>query len=687
MDPHPERLADRIRAGEAAFAAHDVQAMATAFSIASALVDKRTLTEEVERRYADLGVRLRDLGQPEAALGGFTVAFGVVATPRLASEILIILVHSIRDKPRIKAFIESLPPELETDPVVSLLLARGYFLIGDLVTAAGRLARTDMSSIGLNPFFMQLHVDTHAEILWALGDVVTSLGGDPLGGGLVPALREASIARGLRDLQPEAFDAALRRLVFVGQPHERHDPALVARAVAGMTGATAIQNMPIALRLLVSLCETALAVRLADALAETPARLDPDYIKSLVRLGEQTGEARWEEQARRLSALSVEAGRQTWDNPKNQVRALEVAARHGKAEGLEPGQPGLLPRTPTSGLPAGEGRHLFIGLFGQLRYQQQNLPRLARHLIGQAERFKAAGGIVSTGLSTWETSGQRPLLDHNPLVFLLEVLPQALGPALQATGVPTLGAAKAHLPNTIAKILSQSAAEEAITDAYLTNLLGFEMPANIGQTDAFMSSDGAALRRVCGNDDHYVNQGKMWNRLAGLRPLIERAERETGAPVTHAVLVRNDLNFLSEAIGARLDELVGEARANVAYTDQDVHAHYIEGLGDRYILCDRPALDRILDGNRLMQLAAEGRGISPEYIKRFTAHEFLGSILFEHAAKVRTVAPWEVPIEIYRGRRGKDELREELLADAAGACPAPLKQAIAELFQEQRNPA
>lgn len=624
-------------------------------------------------------VQVRDKGNAPKALDTLLALWRTYKSHDICVELLVILTVVRPSADGFNHLAKDIPAHIRENGRIQLLLANGYSNERNVVLAAEHLRNARFADISDVPSFVALRKTLIARIIDTAATVIGAMADQCDIPGLADQSRNlaaASVVQRLKDLSPTEFDWQLRNIAFIGPASERQPLEVIARAIEILSECTTPENLVVALRMLVSIRFHEQANALAERLYNIEAiRQHPGFVKSIVKLDELVPSELWTQRAMECSEAIATGKAPEWEGPRVHLQRPEVIGRFAQATY----QPTLakahktLPPT-VKNTHSGEGvSHLFVGIFGQLRFPNAVLPTLNTYLNHPADR--PSDCPVSFGISTWDKVGHRMVATDDPIVFVLDLLPGEIASAVNDIAPVAVKGARQILPRTVDRILDSQLSGDQVTAASISAIWGDNIAADISTDRKFMEEKGQFVAARCNNDPHFVNQARMWNRIAGLQNLLVEAEKSKGIPVSHAILLRSDLKFHHGSLVA-LVESVARMGSNCVFADHDPHANYIEGLGDRFMVADRTALDRILDAERLMQMAAaKGDTIDQTYIKRFAAHEFLDTILFEHGSRVVRVPSGEVGFEIFRGRWSVADLRQELLADFESAPPS-VKAAI-----------
>ncbi|WP_350019263.1 hypothetical protein ABOK31_16525 [Rhizobium sp. ZPR4] len=326
--------------------------------------------------------------------------------------------------------------------------------------------------------------------------------------------------------------------------------------------------------------------------------------------------------------------------------ACEIHARYNVVSDF------ALPRT-TKQFPVASKKHIFVGFFGQLRFPQETLPRLADLFRTSFPRTS-----ISFGLATWDKQGVRVLADDHPVNFACEQLPADFEAYCLTNGIHSVRRFSKAFP-AIAMFLKRRAEEGQRVDADLIRgLVSSETYSAIDPDSYYMSGAGAVVSSSFPNQPYMLNQGRMWNRIARLGEMLTQAEKDRGA-VTDVFLLRTDLRTsgdLVEHVKTLVDSDASDRRVLVDY---DAHAIHLTGVGDRFFFAKREAAARIMDAERVMQETLQHGGfIKSAYYWLMQPHSYPQTLLYQHGLNVINIFPSDFGVQIYRGKMDLSSIRE-----------------------------
>ncbi|MGN7997988.1 hypothetical protein [Sphingomonas sp. 22176] len=588
--------------------------------------------------------------------------------------------------------LERMPAELRGHPHIRLLIAQHHRQHGRLREAMGWLGGVSRDSVVGVPTFHRLRRDLLATLASYSAEVVAPFA-DTLPGPEMETARlsiaEAFLQTLVDDIDdPDDFFAHLQRWTFLVPDalHLRVD--VFSRLVSRLPATTATKILSTAFAYTVATRQWTEAKALASRLLTRPeSASDPVFVKSLLILSED-GDAAFKDVAARMMSehcALVDRNAVVQDsNPRSaaKLNSIEVRARKLRCE-LQPKEAfaaigSLAPTYSAQAAPG--GMHLYVGLFGQVRFGKYLLSPLATYLKNELRSLVGDSGRLSFGIATWEGSGQRELQESDGYPFLQDLLPPPIAHALAPHRPLSVRDALPFIPNITRKLIDDCRETQVVDAAMLRQLFDGDAFVSIADDATYMDELGSRLAEVFSNSTPVLNQGRMWNRIAGHRALVEDAERHAGRPVTHALLIRSDLTEVVGPLGAHIHGQMLTGDSNWGLFDHDPHASYIEGVGDRYMVVDRAAFDRLMDGYELLRsIVTPETSVDPAYRVRLFPHTHLRTILFEHGTNVREILRSSVRFEIFRGRRTIAQLENEIRADADQSTAQEIRQILATL--------
>lgn len=649
----------------------------------ASLPKRAAATREREHALFVQAMAWRDSGRPQDAadlfgrIGAWSPASAVEATV----EQLLVHLRWKPDAARASQVLATLPPAVLDDPRVALFTAVTAARLGGAEDGSGSAAPAVPDDPRLeHGLLAELKTELAIAELkraGALLDRVLASAAPDQRAALRTAVMGAcayGLLRGAPDF--EAFRARLGPVVALPE-----GPQLVVRAAlsAPRTGEAAFKAYGFAA--FTAFRYSGSLPDFADAYLPDPALERDPLLLQNARLHEETlVDPRLRalclplapEVDRALRALVSTGVRGGGRQQARRVLARE-AARAGHAPSAE------LRALPVTPRPAPVARaqapHVFVGLFGQLRYAKTVAPALVDRLRAD---LAALGGETSFGLATWNAQGHRALHDGDPAwIALTQQLPREVVEALGAAPVHCVADVAARLPNVVSALRSAASERTAVDEDYVRQALGWTGGVEVDDDARFLAGDGARIVQTIDAAPSRLNQGRMWSRLEALGRLARAAEARAGRPVDAYVLLRTDLRIHHGGFAPAVARLLSEGNENAMAVDHDGWASFCEGLGDRYLVCGRAAAARVFDGRRIMQgLLEDDSPTHPDYRDELAGHIFLASLMFEHGTDVRQLYGQEIGFEIYRGRLDGEPLWAAVRADAQASPDAGVRERL-----------
>ncbi|WP_147853075.1 hypothetical protein [Methylobacterium sp. WL18] len=333
------------------------------------------------------------------------------------------------------------------------------------------------------------------------------------------------------------------------------------------------------------------------------------------------------------------------------LQALEIKTRLDKHARSAPSFP--------SGIK--NRKHLLVAFFGQMRFADATLSAISEWVLRDFEEDDVDVKITF-GISTWKRTGAKIFLLNDHIDTIAGFLPGVVLRALKDYGCCTLSDVAVICPRVVRKILESNDSKSEVDFGHLKSMLVNEVYTTVSDECEFMSALGGDISSSCDADTHLLNQGRMITRIGAVRDILADVDREQGV-VTHVLFIRPDLCDLSGSIASVFRQMDGQT--NWAVVDEDFYAQVVEGVGDRYILCDRPAANTILNIDK--KTADVFSGNSPElnlYKQRLLPHRMLRTVLFEGCVHTYTVSRSAIGWNLFRGNLTALMLEPELSADA-----------------------
>jgi len=635
-------------------------------------------------------VAVRDAGDHRSATASLEAIVAVAPHHfRATLELLVVTVMSGRSTVPDK-ILARMPAELQAHPHIRLLLAQHHSQHGRIPDAIHWLAGVSQESVETVPSFSGIRRELLATLAGHSIDLTNSLAA------ILPShdMEQARLAVAQVILQnvinsendPDQFFFHLQKWTFLtpDRLHLRAD--IFAQMLIQLPAHMPADLLSTAFAYLVATRRWGEARTIADRLLAMPeSASDPVFAKALLAFAEE-GDRSFVDAASHVMAEC--AARLAGGNPPAfrrsaaKLNGIEVRARKLRRERrTRQDFSAIGALAPTySASAADAGPHLYVGLFGQMRFGKYLLEPISTYLKAELQGFVERGGSLSFGVATWQDSGQRELQEADGYSFLQDLIPQPIADRLAAYRLMSVRDAMPLMPTITNRLLDECRHTQVIDAETLRSQFDRNAFISIDSDTTFLAEFGNRLTEVFGESTPLLNQGRMWNRIAAHRSLVQHAEAKAGRPVTHALLIRSDLTGLAGPLGQHLESRILSGATNWGMFDHDPHATYIEGVGDRYMITDRVAFDRLMDGYELMRsIVAPGTAVDPAYRVRFFPHAHLRTILFEHGTEFHEILRSSIQFEIYRGRRTVEQLQAEIAQDADKSSDKDLRNFFASL--------
>jgi hypothetical protein len=635
-------------------------------------------------------VAIRDAGDHPGAAASLEAIVAVAPHHlRATLELLVVTVMSGRTNVPDK-ILARMPAELQAHPHIRLMMAQHHSQHGRLADALHWLAGVSQESVEAIPSFSGIRRDLLATLashsIDLTADIAAIMPGQDMEQARL-AVAEVILQNIIySETNPDQFFFHLQKWTFLTPDllHLRAD--IFARILTKLPEHMPPEMLSTAFAYLVATRRWGEARVIADRLLAKPEAVgDPVFAKTLIAFAEE-GDRSFADTASRIMAEC--AARLASANPPQHRRTaaklngIEVRARKLRRE-LRPAPDfaAIGAMAPTySSKAADDGPHLYVGLFGQMRFGKYLLEPLASYLKEELRSFVERGGRLSFGIATWQDSGQRELQEADGYPFLQDLIPEPIARRLSDYRLMSVRDAMPLLPTATSRLLDECRQTQGIEAEMLKSMFDPDAFVSIDSDSTFLAEFGNRLAEVFGESTPLLNQGRMWNRIAAHRTLVQQAEEKAGQPVTHALLMRSDLTGLSGPLGKHIESRILSGATNWGMFDHDPHATYIEGVGDRYMITDRVAFDRLMDGYKLMRsIVAPDTLVNPAYRVRFFPHAHLRTILFEHGTEIHELLRSSIQFEIHRGRRTVEQLRGEIAQDAEKSSDSDLRNFFASL--------
>ncbi|MCF1436973.1 hypothetical protein GOZ97_00025 [Agrobacterium vitis] len=619
-------------------------------------------------------IEVRDQGNHQSSLEMMIYVWERHKNFNLCLEILVVLVSLKKDCQRFLDFSKTIPSGFAKNPHISLFLAGGSFLAGDLRRSTDFLQNVTLETVRNIPSFAIFRQQLLFKLSGAVSELLLQIStatNDSCTHDMSHMLqvnRFAIYLKGIEDFS--AFEFALISGILYPAADVKIPINLIGDIAAEFSRqAPDDERNVILFRLLVAFKIIEKANYLGELWVDSKFSDNPDFVKQLFKLSEFDGMEKWRPIAVRLASelVGLDNTEGHWRHQNSDVQFKELSARIlflKSAPDSDFQRLNLLPKARAAfNVNSTDQEHVFIGMFGQCRFSNHVFPLLMDKLASETEAHENRGMKFSYGIATWDKGGSRGLFDPDSIHFLLPHLPIEIHDAVLQLGCQSVGEVRRYLPNLINFCASLAAAESDITTDYLKSKLSTDFKIDIWNDSQFKSLIGQRVSDRFSGNFHLVNQARMWNRIAALRELAKNAESEKTVPITRYLILRSDLVFSGTSLLSNLFNLTNGSRDNFLIGDHDPHANFIEGLGDRIMLCDRQAFARITSGQELFLNVIDAPDSMKPYMSRCHAHQFLETILFEQDTRLIRV-PWdETRHEIYRGRLTMQQILPHLVLD------------------------
>ena len=572
-----------------------------------------------------------------------------------------------RDLSRASEALSHLPPAERDDPRFALLDAVRLKEEGRLAEAMRRLGGLDATALHREAFWAARWLDL---VLWSLQEADGVLGAllaglNPVSANerRLPVLAAAAMPALLHADSPAMMSARIRALLGarVGQPAEVFCEAVLSLPLHG-----ALEAKAHGLAAFLSFRFDAHLQRFADRFLPDPELERHPYLLEFAvahpHISAHSGLAHLggplPSEVREAMEATVREGRSPYMHQARKLLARDAALGERSAP---PGLHALPITLPPAARGRGQPLHVFVGVFGQLRYPEVALPRLQRRLEADLVQL---GATISYGLSTWTQQGRRHLSDLDPAGLALARLPESLARPLSLLSHASVSELARDLPALVAALRAEPTQGLAISHERLRRDIGWSGRTALETEAAFQEVDGAALEARFGANVPILNQGRMWSRLAALGPLSDEAAADVGRGVDAYLFIRADLHVLSGDFSPAISRLLASPNDRDLVVDHDGWAAFIEGMGDRYVICRPDSAARLFDGRRvLLDVIGSGGSISPDYLREMEGHTFLSTLMFENGGSAIQLFRDELDFEIDRGRLSGRDLALALRSD------------------------
>jgi hypothetical protein len=648
-------------------------------------------------------VALRDSGEVDGSVAILEALLAASPSHRQATLELFVIQVIVRNDTDASGKLEAkLSAELRQDPHIALLLSRYYQMIGDYTRALRIISRIPIAQVESVPSFLSLwrlvnfensyerirHIDITALLSLAeASDESHEINRSKLGQVLKSFIGT--------DADPDSLQKLLIHLAFHRKGSQAIQLEKLAFIVLCSTDGSSTDFRAVAFSFLVATRNFDFAQRMVDNIVSRDEIVwHPTFIKWLLTyLTSQENELARHYLIHAFGSVfghnTGQTPRKEWAYSKAPLHELECRARYLKSISGDDDsfrEAGTLPPSRFVPQPS-QGLHVFVGLFGQLRFGGKTLPALRHYLVSDFRGVVDAGALLSCGVATWRSSGKRAISLLDPAVFILDRLPPGLAVKVADHHVNSVSDVAALIPS-IARFIIEDSLNLATVDETQINTLFLDQEGgssnswlDIADDQTFDMGLGRLMLKEWGDYNSLLNQGRMWHRINALKKLITNAETKAKKPVTHCVIMRSDLYFHSGSLWKHMEDLIETKVENWAIVDHDPHANFIDGLGDRFIAGDRVAIERVLTGYELCtSILSPESGIDLSYKRCFGPHELLDTLLFEHGTAVTQLTPREISFEIHRGRLDDVDLRREIASDTIDSPSPVIRNYLASLF-------
>ncbi|MDE8348720.1 MAG: hypothetical protein POG74_04450 [Acidocella sp.] len=315
-------------------------------------------------------------------------------------------------------------------------------------------------------------------------------------------------------------------------------------------------------------------------------------------------------------------------------------------------------------------KHLFVGLFGQMRAPNEALPPQVQFLRKDLKSWLAEGNLVSFGVATWQETGAKIIEAGNPHFQYGARLPKELADFVTATEFKNFSDFKTRFPATGDKVMAMSRQYQEINAAYIHQAFvqaGFNTDSlfiNIRSEADFMAELGMRMEAAFGDYPTVLNQGRMFHRIAAFADLSAQAGAKSGVPVSHYALIRPDVIFTSGSITDVVRRTSEPGQERTVFCDLDMAAQFMDGMGDRYFIGQARPVTRLFEATKLIAEMLQP-DFWPYYKHRIIWHALPRTILYESDCLARPIQPGP-GFYFHRARYGLADVAAELSQDLAG---------------------
>ena len=421
--------------------------------------------------------------------------------------------------------------------------------------------------------------------------------------------------------------------------------------------------------------------------------LNPNFGKAAIKFAQMTGRQDLEARICRNASQIVDNAN-CWRLSRAKVQAFEIRAR-AQVLGYCPELPDTIRMRSASMATVRSARtrgapQWFVGIFGQLRHEEEVLPRLRELINAQFFEHGGKGAKVHVGVSTWDETGSRPIIDsngnHGGANVLFTRLPAEVFHICAQAGIGSVESFRTTFPNTFCFMEAYSRQVSQVTPKMLDRLLGKTARIDIRERAPFLPVRDRLISQShpapFSPSADWANQLLMWERIGKFIDMISEIEDEQSVEITGGLFIRADLLIEKADLADKFNSIISESNDRL-WVDWDPAAIFFEGCGDRYFLGGRRALLAVGSGWSVIQsLGAMMDGPHSIYRQRFLSHVILGSLLFEQGIRLNHLDRSEVDFSIYRGRFSLDLLAPYLRRDHDLHLGDHLDLAIAQVLKD-----
>nr|WP_128083299.1 hypothetical protein [Methylobacterium sp. B34] len=322
--------------------------------------------------------------------------------------------------------------------------------------------------------------------------------------------------------------------------------------------------------------------------------------------------------------------------------------------------------------------HLLVAFFGQMRYPEKTLATIQSWVLSDFSSMDEKVDITFA-VSTWRETGAKVFLPDGHIDTIAGFLSSDVMSLLKILGCCTISDVGKFCPRVAAKILASARLHEQINEDYISKICPDVKYSIIEPQENYMISMGSDIVDEYNGNQMIVNQGRMMSRIGAFEEVLGDMDRRQ-TPASHILFIRPDLCDLSGSLAEQFLQI--RHRTNWAIVDEDAYAHVVEGVGDRYILADRYAADRVVEiDDYVKAMLNSGPAVKNLRKKRLEPHQMLRSLLFENSVDVYTVPRRTVGWNLYRGDLNREAISLEMERDIACMLDEQLKKEFLAAFK------